>query len=175
MPKVVLTGYGPYISAPTNPSEMVVRAIENRTVCPEALALLPPCRIITQILPVTTEAQMGINTLWDQHGDVSDSAFAFIHLGVDPEATEFHIECIGLNVLQHIRPDANGITRPGDGVALVNGGPLALQSTLGSSWLAEQLGHRGISASVSWHAGTYFCNLAFFKVASAVIMDDCSF
>lgn len=89
-------------------------------------------------------------------GDLAAQHDVALHLGQSPRASCIQLEAIALNVAGRGEGPGNSY-RP-----LVEGGPVAYQSTLPLSDWARKLCAKGIPAQVSYHAGTYLCNAALY-------------
>lgn len=150
--KIVVTGYGAYINCANNPTEAVVR---NMAAGKFALPMPPELELVTQVLPCTPEAGFLIDKLWDTHGTSTD---AFIHFGVDPRANVFGVERVGVNVFQP-RPAVEGVIEQN----VVPGGPQALMSTLPVYEIITSLNNAGLTAQLSYSAGTFYCNYSLYR------------
>ncbi|HTU26993.1 MAG TPA: pyroglutamyl-peptidase I, partial [Pirellulales bacterium] len=76
-----------------------------------------------------------------------------LHLGQAPGSSRLRLEAIGINV----GAEPGETAKP-----LVEDGPIAYRTELPLDDWATRLNAAGIPAAVSYHAGTYLCNAAFY-------------
>ena len=85
---------------------------------------------------------------------------AILMVGEAPTAL-LRVEQIGLNVADADRPDNAG--RLASSEPVVPGGALAIEASWDARTVVRRLQGEGIAASVSFHAGTFACNAAFYR------------
>lgn len=141
---VLLTGFEPFGGADFNPSQKIVEALRNQWTEPD--------EIIARILPVTfSDAGSILETMIDAH-----APRAVLMLGLAESAPRPRLERVALNINEaSIADNAGALAR---GNAIIDGGPLALQTFLDLSRLQSTLADRGHGVEISNHAGTYVCN-----------------
>jgi pyroglutamyl-peptidase len=110
----------------------------------------------SKVLPVSfQETRRMLNQCFDELAPT-----IWLGLGFAPHRTTVDIECVALNIEHCIRPDNDGerpFLRP-----IIENGPLAYETQLDASRAIDTLTKRGISATVSLHAGTFLCNQTFY-------------
>ncbi len=90
----------------------------------------------------------------------------FITLGQAGGVTKLHIETIALNVMYSKKPDNEKFIPKGQ--AIFDNAPLAYRINLNAELLVEKLLQAGIPAKISFHAGTYVCNLVLYTSLHAI-------
>ena len=80
-----------------------------------------------------------------------------LHLGQAPGSHGLRCEAIGVNVASRCDDEGRLVTWP-----LVDGGPVAYQTKLPLDRFCEAIRSEGVPASISYHAGIYLCNAAFY-------------
>jgi pyroglutamyl-peptidase len=143
MPGILITAFKPYDRWPTNASWLALVELLRR--------LPSPANVTTRLYAVDYE-QLKSSLAEDLAADFD----YVLHLGQSPGSASVQLEKIGLNV-------AGPAGRAGaDPPPLVEGGPLAYESTLPLAEWAAILRGAGIPTVVSYHAGTYLCNAALY-------------
>lgn len=141
---VLLIGFEPFGPHRVNPSELLVRSFEGRTIAGSALAV--------RIFPVETRPLRA--RLEAALRDERPSAV--LGVGFAPGRAALSLERVALNVLDFSIPDTVGTMPKGEPIA--PGGPDARFATLPlndivAGWIAV-----GVAGYVSNSAGTYLCN-----------------
>lgn len=142
MRRILLTAFEPFLEYPTNASQLILQHWAQDH--PGS----PSSEFTTEILPVDYElAEPRIQEL-------HESTFDFaIHLGQSPRIDRFNLEMVALNLK----------SGPNTPIAKLNGrGPAAYTSQLPLESWCEELCQHDIPSNVSFHAGTYLCNAAYF-------------
>jgi pyroglutamyl-peptidase len=142
--KVLLTGFEPFGPHLVNPSELLVRSLEGRSI--------GGCTVAVRVFPVETR------TLRDRiEAALAEERPAFV-LGVGLAAgrAALALERVALNVLDFEIPDAAGTMRKND--AVQRGGPDARFATLSPAEILAAWAAAGVPGYLSNTAGTYICN-----------------
>lgn len=154
MTKALLTGFEPFAGDAANPSEEAVHLVASRWSGPEEL--------ITAVLPVRfAGAAARMRELLAEHRpDV------VIATGLAGGRSAIGVERVAIN-LADARITDNGGFQPTDEPS-IPGGPAAYFSTLPVKSAVHAVLDAGISAQVSYSAGTFVCNHTFFALLDAV-------
>ncbi|GAC1534326.1 MAG: pyroglutamyl-peptidase I [Candidatus Velthaea sp.] len=141
---VLLTGFEPFADYKVNPSELLARSFEGRTIAGRLVAVC--------VLPVETRTlrnRLEAAILEHQPEFVIGTGFA-------AGRPALALERAALNVLDFAIPDALGTQRKNDTIA--RGGPDARLSTLPLEQIVESWDANGVPGYISNTAGTYLCN-----------------
>ncbi|KAH3732299.1 hypothetical protein Pelo_16876 [Pelomyxa schiedti] len=186
--KLVVTGFGPFGSVTTNPTDVVVSKLaRGAPLCasdprftfplppkpastpPASAPSPPPPAAAASASPVATPAPEVVAAVLSVDRSALDvvqalwaehaDADAFVHLGVNSEAATFDVERAAVNVL---RTGANG---EDPDAAVVPGAAADGFLTDGAvcRTIYNCLEMREVQATESFHAGTYFCNAVLFR------------
>jgi pyroglutamyl-peptidase len=141
---VLLTGFEPFGEYKVNPSELLMRSLEGRTIA--------GCLVAVRVLPSETRAlrERLEAAIRETRAEV------LIGTGLAAHRAGLSVERVALNVLDFDIPDAVGVMRKNDSIA--RGGPDARLSTLPLDLVADGWKANGIPGYVSNSAGTYLCN-----------------
>ncbi|MBW3598239.1 MAG: pyroglutamyl-peptidase I [Planctomycetes bacterium] len=143
MPRVLLTAFKPYDRWRANASWLALMELTRE--------LPPAADIVTRLYPVDyAEVKERLAA------DLQEGFDFALHLGQAPGAGRLELEKIGVNVQGPA--GAEGAEPP----PLVEGGPVAYESSLPLARWAAMLRREAIPAQVSYHAGTYLCNAALY-------------
>lgn len=151
LPRLLVTGFGPFPGAPVNPTAALVERLQNGPGIP---ALAEAIHIET--LPVSW------NDLPDRLARIG-TMFApdiAIHFGLSSKARGFTIERRGLNRKSVSREDAHGNVDPAP--TIDPDGPAEVAATLPVSRLLHTLESAGLPAVRSDDAGDYLCNMTLY-------------
>jgi pyroglutamyl-peptidase len=149
---VLLTGFEPFGPHHVNPSELLVRSLEARTIAGRRVAI--------RVLPVETRTlRERLETALRE-----EQPEYVIGLGYGPGRFSLGIERAALNVLDFTIPDAAGTMPKDDPIA--RGGPDARLTTLPHSEIVEAWTAVGVPGYVSNTAGTYLCNQWLYEALS---------
>jgi pyroglutamyl-peptidase len=141
---ILLTGFEPFGTFPSNPAGEVAKALDGRAFGPEVVRGV--------VLPVHhADAAQAVARL------VEESApRAIVHLGLAGARARIALERVAVNVMDFEIADNAGYRATGE--ACVPGGPVAYFSTLPVAAMLAALIADGVPAYVSNTAGTYLCN-----------------
>jgi len=144
--RVLLTGFAPFPGVPVNASVRLVRELVEA-----ARRRFPGTKVSAGVLPTEWQAaprQLEI-LLAETRPDL------LLHFGVSSRARGFEIEQRGLNRCQ-LQLDAAGALPAS--IAVREGGPDSMPTSLPVSYIVARLRRRGIRAFASRDAGGYLCN-----------------
>lgn len=91
-----------------------------------------------------------------------------VHLGQSPGSSSIHLETMALNVATDASDAATA------GRYLVPDGPLAYRTAMPVEDYCQALRQAGFPARLSFHAGTYLCNAAFYLSHHIIEKDELS-
>ena len=150
-PRLLVTGFGPFPSAPQNPTAELIEWLGGSSANLSRLE----ADIVTAVFPTEWNALIGLhNRLIEEHQpDIA------IHFGVHGRANGFHVEQLARN-WRCARADASG-ERSAPSPVLA-GQPLQLRTPYPADRLAVHLRRRRLPASLSSDAGLYLCNMAYY-------------
>lgn len=149
---VLLTGFEPFGAYKVNPSELLVRSLEGRSIAGTLVAV--------RVLPVETRS------LRDrlEAAFLEEQPAIVIGIGLAARRASLAIERAALNVLDFDIPDAVGTMRKND--VVTRGGPDARLSTLPLEQIVDAWNASGVPGYVSNTAGTYLCNQWLYEALS---------
>jgi pyroglutamyl-peptidase len=150
--RLLVTGFGPFPGAPTNPTERLIRALADE----------PPRSFEASALKVAvlpTEYARSWGTLRRLY-----KAFApdvVVHFGLSARAEVVHVETLARNVVDPAKLDAVG-------ASLISGrvrrsGPATLDATLPVGAIVARLAAARVDAAKSIDAGDYVCNATLYR------------
>ncbi|HHC19143.1 MAG TPA: pyroglutamyl-peptidase I [Euryarchaeota archaeon] len=147
--KVLLTGFEPFGGDEKNPTELIVKHMDGKTI--------EDAKIYGIVLPVSVRraGPKLENALKDIKPDIS------ISLGLAPTYSNIAVERIAVNIVDARIPDNDGY-QPVDEI-IEEDAPLAYMATLPVRAIVKALRDSGIPAVISYSAGTYLCNYVMFK------------
>ena len=150
MKKVLLTGFEPFHKSASNPTQEIIRAIEDEK--------LP--NLVTVVLPVEfgRAGLIACKLIDENKPDV------VIALGQAEGRYEITPEKIAIN-LDNARIPDNAGNLPKN-TEIISGGADGLFSTLPVYEIVEKLSRSDIPSSISYSAGTYVCNNVFYLIQS---------
>lgn len=157
LPRVLVTGFGPFGGAGHNPAQHAVRAIASR--------LARCAHLTTRILPVEYGAAQ--QELRDLIARVRPAVI--VCFGLAEGRSSITPERVALN-LAEARIADNAGAQPVD-EPLLAGGPPALFSTLPLGAMIRAVRETGAPAQVSYSAGTFVCNAVMFAALAAAAPD----
>ncbi|WP_017549404.1 pyroglutamyl-peptidase I [Salinicoccus carnicancri] len=143
MKKLLLTGFEPFLSFRSNPTEAAVRELDG--------LVIGEYSVTGKIYPVVFDG-IGERITGDMEAEHPD---AVVCLGLAGGRHTIHIERIAINCIDG-RTDNAGFNP--DGEKIDGAGPDGLFSTLPVKKLEAALRKKAIPASISNTAGTYLCN-----------------
>jgi len=142
--KILLTGFEPFDSSPINPSEAIIRALEDEAI--------PGVKLETAVLPV--DLVRGPAALLHAVADAQPEAI--LCLGQASRRAVISIERVAVNLLDFRIPDNAG--NQVEDQVIVPDGPAAYFTTLPVREIFETIKEHGIPAELSLSAGAYLCN-----------------
>jgi pyroglutamyl-peptidase len=147
---VLITAFEPFGGEQVNPSELVARRLEGRTIAgrPVRMCILP---VQTMIVRERLE-----------HAIATETADIVICMGQAGGRTAISLERLAVNHLDFSQPDNAGIVRRSEPIA--RNGPDVRLSPLPFEEILTALSQRGIPGYVSNSAGTYICNQTLYEV-----------
>ena len=145
--RVLVTGFGRFPGAPSNPTERLVRDLRVRR--RPGLAHL---QIAAETLPVTWEGSR--QALAALRRELEPDAI--LMFGLAGSARAIRVETRAVNVANRLRADAAG--RTAAKAALAGSGPPALRSRADARRVLAAIRATGAKAQLSQDAGTYLCN-----------------
>jgi len=151
---ILVTGFEPFGSHATNPTEGLAKAVDGRRI--------DDCAVVGAVLPVHhAEAATRVAALLAE-----TNPEAVLHLGLAAGRARVALERVAVNVMDYEVADNAGFRASGE--PCVPGGPTAYFSTLPLPALVKALLDEGIPAYTSNTAGTYLCNQTFYGTLHAV-------
>ncbi len=150
--RVLLTGFEPFGEHRVNPSELLVRSLEGRTIGGRAVAV--------RVLPSETR------TLRDrlEAALVEEQPEVVVGFGLAARRAALALERVAINLLDFETPDAVGTMRKGDAIA--RGGPDARLATLPLDAIVAGWQTLGVPGYISNSAGTFLCNQWLYEALS---------
>ncbi len=147
--KVLVTGFEPFGGDDKNPTEMIAKTLNGRTI--------DGAQITGKVLPVSVKhagpkLEQILNEL---KPDI------VINLGLAPTYSNIAVERVALNLLDARIPDNDGY-QPID-EPIEKDAPIAYFATLPVRAIVKELKDNGVPAMISYSAGTYLCNYVMFK------------
>ena len=144
--RLIVTGFEPFGGSEVNASWEAVQRLEG---------------VEKRLLPVSfARAKDKINAL------VAEAPDAILCVGEADGRSAISVERVAVNWMDARIPDNDG-ARPDD-QRIVPDGPAACFATLPTRGIVEHLQDAGIPAELSYTAGTYVCNCAFYALMDAI-------
>ena len=141
---ILLTGFEPFGTYPSNPSGEVAKAVDGRAFGAEVVRAV--------VLPVHhIEAARAVERLVEEM-----APRAIVHVGLAGVRARIALERVAVNVMDFEIADNVGYRATGE--PCVAGGPVAYFSTLPLGEILRELVADGVPAYLSNTAGTYLCN-----------------
>lgn len=141
---ILVTGFEPFGTFPSNPAGEVAKALDGRAFGAEVVR--------SAVLPVHhAEAARAVERLVDE-----SVPRAIVHLGLAGARARIALERVAVNVMDFEIADNAGYRATGE--PCVTGGPVAYFSTLPLAVILDALVADGVPAYLSNTAGTYLCN-----------------
>jgi pyroglutamyl-peptidase len=155
--QTLLTGFGPFLSVVSNPSERLTAYFEANP--------MPGHSLTTRILPVSFREATGIvQQAIDQGGAEGQPFDVVLMLGVAAKRPHWSVECVGRNRSTTSEADSENSLWPYE--CIVADAPEILPATLPTAELVSALEAVGLPAVASDSAGDYLCNHLFFWTLS---------
>ncbi len=146
-PRVLVTGFGPFPGAPTNPTLAVLRLLEACGVDGVDLAFAQLPVTFAGVAPALREA-------------ARHRPDAVLLLGLAKSRVVLNVETLARNVAGHVTPDTDGFLPSAP--TLVDGAPHVRAATWPAAAILAALHAAGHEAILSDDAGAYVCNAALF-------------
>ena len=147
--RILVTGFNPFGKHRMNPTQRLAREADGRAVGGAVLA--------GRVLP--TEFRRCDRTIDRALRDTRPDAV--LMFGLAAKRKKISLECVALNVDHSESPDNAG--RKPWRRAIDPRGPALLESTVPIDRMHAALRRARIPVAVSYHAGTYVCNHAFYR------------
>jgi pyroglutamyl-peptidase len=147
--RVLVTGFNPFGKHRKNPTQILAKEADRREVGGAVIA--------GRVLP--TEFHRCDRMIGKALREVRPDAV--LMFGLAAGRKKISLECVALNVDHSETPDNAG--RKPWRRAIDPRGPAILESTISIDRLHRALRRARIPASVSYHAGTYVCNHAYYR------------
>lgn len=152
---ILVTGFEPFGGHPSNPSEEIAKAVDDRVVGGQAVRAV--------ILPVHhVEAARAAERLLAELDPQ-----AVLHVGLAAGRARIALERVAVNVMDYEVADNAGYQARGE--PCEPGGPAAYFSTLPLPAILEAFTREGIPAYLSNTAGTYLCNQTLYATLHTVV------
>ncbi|RLF04270.1 MAG: pyroglutamyl-peptidase I [Thermoprotei archaeon] len=144
---IIVAGFEPFRGEKVNPSMLIAGEVDGRTIVGEEVRGV--------ILPVSyRKVKPLVESL------VREEPRVLLLLGLAPRATCVRLEAIALNVAHSERGDEEGFKPFNQPV--YEDGELAYRGTIPFNRILESLRRAGIPSALSFHAGTFLCNYAYY-------------
>jgi pyroglutamyl-peptidase len=152
---VVVQGFGPFGSHTVNPSELLVRALGERTPADAGL--------VTEVLPTSMATVLeAVPELVARH-----RPSMWLGVGLAAGRMALSVEAVAVNLAAWPPQDADADGNAADRQPVVPGGPPAHLTTLPVEEILAVWKGAGIPGYVSLTAGSYLCNLSMYAAAQA--------
>lgn len=142
--KLLLTGFEPFGDFKVNPTEKIVRTLD------EEAKKNSIRNLDVYILPVTERASEIVNSLLTKNYDY------VVHIGLHGLIDDFAIEKVGINIDDYRIPDNSGVTKQDKPIDPT--GKNAYFVKLPVRKIEEALKNKNVKCHLSYSAGTYLCN-----------------
>ena len=153
-PRILVTGFSVFPGAPINPTEALVRILQDDPPDGEGIAAFRADVLAVEYATIADRLS-AIGRVF-----LPDIA---IHFGLARECAGFRLERVARNSHGAARPDQAGDM---PSTTQVCAGPDLLPSTLPLDMIAERLGEAGLPVEWSDDAGGYLCNTVFMLSAA---------
>lgn len=154
LPRLLLTGFGPFPGAPRNPTAIVVERIAARA------DLRRRAEIVARVLPVTWAAIDALPALLTE-----TDPDAVLMLGLARRARLVRVECRARDRVLAAAVDAAGRHGPR---TLAGEAAMPLRATAPIAAMVGAIRACGLPAELSNDAGAYLCNAAFRRALETV-------
>lgn len=149
MKKVMITGFGPFLTNSENPSGEI---------CSRLGEVKSDIKLIGLKLPVCYhDAARALTLAIEQEGPS-----AVISLGLAADRAQIEIEKVAINYRHSKSPDNKGQLAQHEEIE--RGGPAGFMTTLPYQAIIESLDTCGITVGLSLNAGSYVCNEVFYRL-----------
>ena len=152
---ILLVGFGPFSNIRHNPSGEIAKLLNGKRIGNDV--------VLGRVLPVSyTKVKVTLERLIT---DVNPSLF--LGVGLAPNSTCIRVEAIALNIAYSEKPDVDGTTMK-EITSIYDDGDLAYMATIPLKRVIDELRRHGIPSVLSFSAGTYLCNYAYY-IASYIL------
>jgi pyroglutamyl-peptidase len=158
----VLSGFDAFGAVGTNPSQQAVERVAAK------LTLADGRQVRTRKVILPTACHASWKLLCETIRDIplgTSEEFGLVLSGFAEKRDQITPECYALNV-RHYRIADNQGDKPLRDVIIENG-VHALKTTVDLSRLLDRFTQRGLSADISYHAGTFVCNEVYYRALHA--------
>lgn len=152
MARILVTGFEPFGGEKINPAAQILKRLSVRN----------GTEVVTREIPTV----FGVSAKTVQDAIVELMPKAVISVGQAGGATGIRVERVALNLDDAKHPDNAG-NCPND-TPIDPQGPLAYWATIPVRQVVEAIRQRGIPADISYTAGTFVCNHAFYSTCHFV-------
>jgi len=153
MATLLVTAFGAFPGAPSNPSREILADLERHW---RGRFSRMGVRLVTAVLPVVHAVAPLVDALVAR-----EAPDAIVHLGLAARRRGVNVECRARNLATMLKPDARGAfarTR-----AHRAGAPASLPTAWDAPRLVAGLRAEGVDATLSGDAGDYVCNAALWR------------
>jgi pyroglutamyl-peptidase len=148
--KILLTGFGSFLSHRENPSEEVANALKSKV---EAVSILP----VSYALVLENQRKLVKKVQPD----------FILSLGLASSRRYISLEENAFNEMNALHPDNDGVVKTGE--AILPGQAASLKTKVNLSALKEELQPSGITLEISTDPGRYLCNeIYYLDLASGI-------
>lgn len=147
--KALVYGFGPFGGIRRNPSEAIVEALRAHRFARAAVDF--------EVLPVSYERAPALLL----RRNINDFD-AIVGFGVGYGFPGFSVERTAQNVVDCASPDCDG--RLAEHSIVSAAAPMRLECTLDVNQIVTAIRNAGVPATVSDNAGTFLCNLSYFRL-----------
>jgi pyroglutamyl-peptidase len=152
---VVVQGFGPFGTHEVNPSQLLVRALADRTAADRDL--------VTEVLPTSMATVLqAVPELVGRH-----RPSVWLGVGLAAGRTALSLEAVAVNLAAWPAKDADADGHSAARQPVVEGGPPAHLTTLPAQEILDAWSAAGIPGYLSLTAGSYLCNLSMYAAAQA--------
>ena len=160
MPKLLLTGFGPYGTTLINPAEQVANALNGETISAiEVISTIVPntfFKSIKHLKEIVLDEKVDYVLMMGEYvGRAMITFERFAHRLIDSSRYQL--------------ADNDGVSY--DNKATVEGGPIAYQGNLPFKAMVEVLRKNGIPADISDTAATFVCNHLYYGILHEICLN----
>jgi len=146
---ILLVGFGPFGNIRHNPSGEIAKLLNGKRIGNDI--------VLGRVLPVSyIKVKVTLERLI---ADANPSLF--LGIGLAPNSTCIRVEAIALNIAYSEKPDVDG-TIIKEITPIYDDGELAYMANIPLKRIVGELRRHGIPSVLSFSAGTYLCNYAYY-------------
>lgn len=149
--KILLTGFKRYATHDVNPSELLIKELEDKGV-----------KKLVLDVSYAKSVKEFTKTLKTYKPDF------IISLGLSPYREEATLEEYAYNEIKSVQPDEDGVLE-NSGKPLIEGGPKSLHCPIDLSRLQQVLAAQSIASSISIDPGRFVCNTIYYHALASGI------